>query len=236
MNCSSCGVSIKNNNRKRKTNKYNFCNKNCQSNFFRKTNRLDVICNGCGKCFSRIKSECNSIKLHYCSNECRPRISGLQLHICKTCGGEVKRYASLIPKNGNVFCNNSCAGIWKNKNRDSKGTTRSKLENWIEGQLKIIYPDLVISYNKTSDINMELDIYIPSFNLAFEINGVFHYKDVFNNGLLVKRQELDMKKRNLCLNNGIKLIEINTSEQIYFTEKSSKQYLDIILENINKYL
>jgi len=43
----------------------------------------------------------------------------------------------------------------------------------------MLYPDLVIHFNKKDAINSELDIYIPSLKLAFELNGIFHYEPIF---------------------------------------------------------
>lgn len=235
MECSHCGAEFTSN-KKRKDNKHNFCSRKCYVEFKQTNNWVNLICDGCGLKFTRIKSEYHGGKFNYCTAKCRPRVSGLQTHNCLTCNAEVTRYASLIPKNGNVFCNNSCAAVWKNKHRDSKGTTRSKLEKWLEEQLKTKYIDLEFLFNQTSIIGMELDVYVPKLKLAFEINGIFHYKDVFNNGLLEKRLVLDEKKRQLCLKHNINLIEINTSEQIYFTEKSSQKYLDIITNKINEHL
>ena len=224
--CSNCGVETQK--KKSKNRKNIFCGKDCYLSFIRTKDRVNLTCDGCSVEFTRITSSCHQGKLNYCSAKCRPRVSGLQTQLCLTCNSEVKRYASLMPKNGNVFCNNSCAAIWKNKNRDPTITTRSKLEKWLEEQLKNMFTDLNILYNRTSEIGMELDIHVPSLNLAFEINGVFHYEDVFKNGLLVRRLELDAKKRQLCLDNNILLIEIDTREQKYFTENSSQKYLDII--------
>jgi len=235
MECSHCGAEFTSN-KKRKDRKHQFCTKDCYLAFIRTKDRVELTCDGCGVKFTRINSEVGRGQKQYCSATCRPRVSGLQTHNCLTCNAEVKRYASLMPKNGNVFCNNSCAAIWKNKNRDQAIPTRSKLEKWLEEQLNNQFAGLTILFNKTNQIGMELDIHIPSLNLAFEINGVFHYEDVFKNGLLTRRLELDEKKRQLCLENKIKLVEIDTREQKYFTEKTSKKYLDIIIENIEKHL
>ncbi len=235
MECSHCGVEFTSK-KKRKDNKHNFCTKVCYLAFIRTKDRVELTCDGCGVKFTRINSEAGRGQKQYCSATCRPRVSGLQSHNCVTCNAEVKRYASLIPKNGNVFCNNSCAAIWKNKNRDQAIPTRSKLEKWLEMQLNNKFTELTILFNKTTHIGMELDIHIPTLNLAFEINGVFHYEDVFKNGLLVRRLELDAKKRQLCLDNKITLIEIDTREQKYFTDKSSQKYLDIITNKIKESL
>ncbi len=235
MECPHCGVEFTCN-KKRKDRKNQFCTKECYLEFIRTKDRFELTCDGCGITFSRIKSECNKSKLKYCSVSCRPRVSGLQTRSCIVCGSDVTRYASLFPKNGNVCCNNSCGAIWKNKNRDPTITTRSKLEKWLEEQLKHGFTELNILYNESSKIGMELDIHIPNLKLAFEINGIFHYEDVFKNGLLARRLELDAKKRQLCLDNKITLMEIDTREQKYFTEKSSQKYLDIIANKIKESL
>ena len=72
----------------------------------------------------------------------------------------------------------SCAATYNNKNK-THGTRRSKLECFIEKKLSELYPDLTIHYNQKDTINSELDIYIPSFKLAFELNGIFHYEPIY---------------------------------------------------------
>lgn len=232
MECSHCGSEFTS--KKRKSNKHNFCCRNCYLDFIRTKDRVELICDGCGNNFTRINSEVGRGEKQYCSALCRPRVSGLQIHNCLTCNSKVERYASLIAKNGRVFCNNSCAAIWKNKHRSSKGTTRSKLEKWVEIKLLEKFSDLVFVFNETKAIGMELDIFIPKLNLAFELNGVFHYEDVFENGYLKTRIELDEKKRSLCLSNNIRLVEIDTRKQKNFSEKSSLEFLDIIINEITK--
>lgn len=230
-NCSNCGVKTKKKNKDRKN---VFCGKICYLSYIRTKDRVNLKCDGCGNMFTRIKSECRDGKLNYCSNKCRPRSHGLKTYNCLTCNSEVKRYFSLVVKNKNVFCNNSCSAIWSNKNRNQSTTSRSKLEKWLEEKLKSEFTDLFFLFNNTTNIGMELDIYIPTLKLAFEINGIFHYEDIFNNGLLTIRQKLDEKKKQLCLSNGILLIEVNTMEQKNFTEKSSLKYLDMITEKIKQ--
>lgn len=78
-----------------------------------------------------------------------------------------------------------------------------------------------------------LCIYIPSLKLAFELNGIFHYEPIYGEDKLNQIQNNDIEKNKSCINEGIKLCVINTSEQKYFKEKSSKKYLNIISNNIN---
>jgi hypothetical protein len=59
------------------------------------------------------------------------------------------------------------------------GCRRSKLEKWLEEQLIKMYPNLEIHFNRKDTINSELDIFIPSLKLAFELNGIFHYEPIY---------------------------------------------------------
>jgi hypothetical protein len=105
------------------------------------------------------------------------------------------------------------------------------LEKWLEIQLGIKYPQLKIQYNERETISGELDIYIPSLKLAFELNGIFHYEDIF--GQLERTQNNDKRKFAACSEKGIGLCIIDTSRQRYFKEKSSQEFLNIITNIIN---
>ena len=79
-------------------------------------------------------------------------------------------------------------------------------------------------------IDAELDIYIPSLNLAFELNGIFHYEPIFGEKKLNSTKNNDKRKFQACLEKNIELCIIDTSTQKYFKENTSKIYLDIILK------
>ena len=57
---------------------------------------------------------------------------------------------------------------------------------WLEEQLTSLYPKLDIHFNRKDTIGSELDIYIPSLNLAVELNGIFHYEPIFGKDKLSK--------------------------------------------------
>ena len=118
----------------------------------------------------------------------------------------------------------------------TNGNSRSKLESWIEAQLTIKYPKLVIQYNKRDVINSELDIYIPSLKLAFELNGLFHYEQIFKKTMLINIQNNDKRKFQACIENEIELCVIDTSRQKYFKENTSFQFLPIITSIISSKL
>ena len=96
-----------------------------------------------------------------------------------------------------------------------------------------MYPNLLFSFNDRTAINSELDIYIPSLKLAFELNGVFHYEPIYGQNKLEKIQENDNNKFQKCINNNISLCIIDVSSQKYFKEQTSKKFLNIIINIIN---
>jgi hypothetical protein len=129
------------------------------------------------------------------------------------------------------FCNQSCAASYHNTHK-TIGTTVSKLERWMAEKLTALYPSLEIHYNRKDAINSELDIYIPSLKLAFELNGPFHYEPIFSEEQLKKIQNNDQRKLQACLECGIELCVIDTSKHSYVKESTCKPYLDIVLQII----
>lgn len=175
-------------------------------------------------------------KNKFCSNNCK------NLHrnkkntvICSNCGNEFSKTQSQInkSKSNNHFCSRSCAATYNNTHK-TKGNRVSKLELWLKEQLSSLYPDLNILYNNKKIINSELDIYIPSLNLAFELNGIFHYEPIYGKEKLKQIQNNDNRKFQACLEHDIELCIIDTSQQKYFKEKTSKKYLNVIISLINQ--
>jgi hypothetical protein len=66
------------------------------------------------------------------------------------------------------------------------------------------HPELLHS----SGVSMELDIFIPKEQLAFEYQGAHHYYDVYALGSGWNQQNRDKEKRETCKDKGITLIEI----------------------------
>lgn len=210
--------------------------------------KLPLECKCCKSTFHTTKNEIQkSLKrmrnnnprrneLKYCSPECSKlgRRTGCNLG-CKQCGKTVYKKICEITNMKNNFCSSSCSAIYNNQHKTT-GTRRSKLEKWIEEQLTILYPNLEIHFNKTSAVNAELDIFIPSLKLAFELNGIFHYEPIYSEEKLNSTQNNDKRKFQACLERGIELCIIDTSSQKRFCEKSSEKYLNIIQNIINKKL
>lgn len=206
------------------------------------TDGLSCECYQCGNIFYKQKRYVTSIlkgdkhrrKAMFCSKDCqfKHRITQQELK-CTSCNKIFMRHKSEMGKSKNYFCSKSCSGTYNNTHK-VHGYRRSKLEIYLEEQLKSLYPILKAKYNETEAINSELDIYIPSLNVAFELNGIFHYKPIYGEKKLSQTQNNDDKKLQACLDKNIELVIIDAASLKYFKPDNAKKYLDIITNVINK--
>ena len=206
--------------------------------------KLPLQCKQCHKTFYIAKNKIQEILKgntnrtgDFCSKKCGQQYkyrNSTHIIICKQCSKQFKtNNAELKRKSINHFCSHICNGIYQSQHR-KYGTSRSKLEKWLELQLITLYPNLRIIFNNSELINSELDIYIPSLKLAFELNGVFHYEPIFGIEKLNKTQSNDNRKMLACSEKCVSLCVIDTTKQKYFKEKTSYQYLNIITNIIDE--
>jgi hypothetical protein len=203
---------------------------------------LPCKCTMCGNTFYKQKRVIKRTLTNYdsntgdfCSRECKRKSEGgIESVSCTNCGKTFEKHTSEIKKSksGNHFCSQSCGGTYNNKHKTT-GNRRSKLEIYIENYLKTMHPDLEILFNDKTTINSELDIYLPKHKLAFELSGIFHYEPIYGQDKLNQIQNNDNRKFQACLEKGISLCIIDTSQQTYFKEETAKKYLNIILQIIN---
>lgn len=151
---------------------------------------------------------------------------------CTNCGKSLNRKKSHVKRHKNMFCSHACSASYNNNTSRKNKPRRSKLEYWLESKLNILYPDLQILYCNHNAINAELDIYIPTLSIAFEINGICHYEPIYGIDQLLKVQANDNRKYQACIEHAIKLITINASDLKYFKERNCQKYLQIIISII----
>jgi hypothetical protein len=205
--------------------------------------KLQCQCEICSNIFYKSKRDILKVLRgkrvgKYCSKTCVgvSRIKK-QIIICANCNKEFNQRPFEIrkSKSDNHFCSSSCAAQYNNTHK-TKGYCRSKLEKYLEIELIKSCSNLEILFNDKKAINSELDIYVPSLKLAFELNGIFHYEPIFGQNTLNKIQNNDNHKFRACIEHNIDLCIIDTSQQKYFKIETSQKYLDIIINIIKERL
>ena len=199
---------------------------------------IEIECEVCKLTFNRFKRDIIRLVLDknspvkFCSFKCQMQVRILSKNVnCINCNKTFNKKNSNIKRSSSHFCSKSCAATYNNKNK-TYGIRRSKLEVYLENQLTELYPELEILYSNKTLIGSELDIYIPLLKVAFEIQGIFHYEPIFGQQKLEQIRKNDLEKIDKCKELSIDLIHIDTRVQKTFSKRSSKQFLDKIINVI----
>lgn len=208
--------------------------------------RLPLVCTYCNHLFHKQKNKIqaaiknNDNRCNFCSHLCCTRyrhkdgnhpVSG----ICDQCKKPLTKQHCDFKKSKHHFCSQSCGAKYTNAHK-THGYSVSKLERWIAEQLPLLYPGLEFHFNRRDAIKAELDIFIPSLSLAFELNGIFHYEPIYGPEQLGKIQNNDERRMQACIESSIELCILDVSTMSYFKPTKGQRFLDIIVSIINSKL
>lgn len=177
-----------------------------------------INCDWCGKETKKQywrylqKDETKRYKKTYCSIKCRNEdrnfCSSTEVQ-CSFCHKKfIKKLCHIKKsKSGRSFCNKSCAASYNNKLK--RKTRRSQIEIKFYHLLVKEFPQLTILPNDKIMLDgLEVDVAIPSLDLAIEWNGIVHFKPIYGQTNLTKVQNRDTKKLKIASNKNINLIVI----------------------------
>jgi len=148
---------------------------------------------------------------------------------CPICNMKVTKKVKMDDGFESRTCSRKCGIKHLNRRRSQFRRDTSILERWIHEQLDNIYETPNILYNDRVLLQgLELDIYIPEYKIAFELNGRHHYSPIFGIERLTSTQNNDRRKIQKCKQLGISLYVIDTSKLRKFSNKKAKYYLSAI--------
>ena len=112
----------------------------------------------------------------------------------------------------------------KGTNCPSCGASISKPEIKLKDFIRSFYKGEIITNSKNIIPPMELDIFVPTLNLAIEFNGGYWHSERF------KDKNYHLHKYNLCKSKGIRLISIWEWEYLKDRDKIENFIKNLILE------
>ena len=112
----------------------------------------------------------------------------------------------------------------KGTNCPSCGASVSKPEIKLKDFIRSFYKGEIITNSKNIIPPMELDIFVPTLNLAIEFNGGYWHSERF------KDKNYHLHKYNLCKSKGIRLISIWEWEYLKDRDKIENFIKNLILE------
>jgi hypothetical protein len=197
---------------------------------------LPLKCLSCGGTFHRPKNKIlaqftqTDYRADFCSQKCQAehlkKVSHKEVS-CESCFMVFNKAVAKIKSTKHNFCSRSCSAKFHNSRKDF-GIRVSKMEVFLQERLPALYPKLHFQFNGKQQIGSELDIYIQQFELAFEVNGIFHYQPIYGEEKFLRTQENDKRKLLECKSAGISLHVIDISSISHFEERKALPFQERI--------
>jgi very-short-patch-repair endonuclease len=106
----------------------------------------------------------------------------------------------------------------------------SKMEHFIQTDLESrSIPVIFHKRDLVKNTNLEVDIFVPSYNTAVEIDGPTHFLPIFGEDRLVKTMESDREKIGLLISAGYNILRLKCLSKSVSMAKS-KKITDSIVE------
>lgn len=132
---------------------------------------------------------------------------------------------------------------WENKSDDEKeyilkqanaavrqsSKEGSKLEKFLFKEL--LATGLIVEFHKEQSIlntKLQIDIFIPSLNIAIEVDGPSHFEPVWGQDALKRNKKYDNKKTGLLIGKGLFLIRVQQ------TKEFSKSRAQLVLNKLKQ--
>lgn len=109
----------------------------------------------------------------------------------------------------------------------------SKLERYLQEQL--LKDGYHVEFHKEqilSNTRLQIDLFLPNMNVAIEIDGPSHFKEVWGQNTLAKNKKYDNKKTGLILGKGLALIRIR--QEMDFSKSRASLVYHRLLECLEK--
>lgn len=174
----------------------------------------------------------------FCSLECysKTRITSCEFP-CGQCGSTVIRRIAEVrkSKSNRFFCSPVCSAKYNNYRRTIKSglSSRSRAEDYVIELIKFSFPNLETVPNARLPFTnyMELDVWLPTINMAIELNGPMHYFPIHGDEKLAKIQNADFQKQLMLHNSGVRyfIVDISTLRS---TNKKSMEFLKQHFEHV----
>lgn len=194
---------------------------------------IEVNCKRCNKSIKKYPSDLNKSGEYWCSYDCRYPDNKKRIVECAKCGKEIVKVNAEYLRFSNHFCSRSCSASYNNTHK-SYGTRRSKLEIYLEEQIRQEYPQLELICNQKLAIESELDFYFPELRFAIELNGITHYEPIYGVDKFEKIQDNDNRKVIACYEKDIELAIIDSSSCSYLNEAAKNKFKNLVFGLLEK--